>query len=130
MHANDANKIIYKELSYRITGILFNVHNELNRYAREKQYGDLLESKLREENINYEREKRLVVDGIANDQTNKADFVIEGKILLELKAKPMITKEDYNQTQRYLQVGKYKLGLIVNFRNRYLKPIRIIRIDS
>lgn len=36
-------KIIHKELSYKITGLLFKVHTELGRYCREKQYGDALE---------------------------------------------------------------------------------------
>ena len=44
-------KVLYPELSYKITGILFNVHNELGSYAREKQYGDLIEEKLKESKI-------------------------------------------------------------------------------
>ncbi len=39
-------------------------------------------------------------------------------------------KEDYYQAQRYLQASGIKLALLVNFRNRYLKPVRIIRIDT
>jgi len=47
-------KIIYPELSYKITGILFATHNELGQYAREKQYGDLLEKKFKEINEAYQ----------------------------------------------------------------------------
>ncbi|MBI2097800.1 MAG: GxxExxY protein [Candidatus Vogelbacteria bacterium] len=56
--------------------------------------------------------------------------MIEDKILLDLKAKPIVNREDYDQMQRYLQAGGYKLGLIINFRNKYLRPIRIIRFNS
>lgn len=122
-------KIIHKELSYRLTGLLFKVHTGLGRYCREKQYGDALEKLLLSEKINYEREKGLPMEGIDNKLTNKVDFIVEDKIILELKAKPLITKEDYYQTQKYLQARMLKLGLIVNFRNKYLKPIRIIRIN-
>ena len=130
-HTNETNdKIIYRELSYRLNGLFFKVHNKLDRFCREKQYGDLLESLLQEEGVKYQREKPLPIEQIENQRSNIADFLIEGKIMVDLKAKPFVTKEDYYQMQRYLQTGEYKLGLIVNFRNRYLKPIRIIRINS
>lgn len=131
MHANDTNeKVIYRELSYRINGLLFNAHNALGRFCREKQYGDAIEKLLTESNTVFEREKSLPVSLIENENTNKADFVIENSIVLELKAKPIISKDDYLQVQRYLQASKFKLGLLVNFRNKYLKPIRIIRWNS
>ena len=131
MHANDTNeKILYRDLSYRINGLLYEVHNELGRYCRERQYGDALENLLKKANIEFKREKELPIPLVKNTGTNKADFVVENSILLELKAKPIITKEDYAQIQRYLQAAKIKLGLLVNFRNKYLKPIRIIRFNS
>ena len=123
-------KIIYKELSYKITGLLFKIHTKLGRYCREKQYADAFEKLLFEEGVAFEREKEVPIEYIDNKLTNKVDFLIDGKIVLELKVKHLILKEDYYQTQRYLQAGKYNLGLIVNFRNKYLKPIRIIRINS
>ena len=46
-------KLIYPELSYEITGLCFNIHNELGRYAKEKSYGDLFEQKLKINKINY-----------------------------------------------------------------------------
>ena len=127
MHINNTNKnkkLIYPELSYLITGICFEVHNKLGRCAREKQYGDLLEGKLKEIKIPYKREFKIGKTG------NTTDFLIDNKIILELKVEPLILKGDYYQTQRYLQASNIKLALLVNFRNRYLKPIRIIKIDS
>lgn len=131
MGTNDTNqKIIYKELCYRLYGLLFELHNTLGRYCRERQYGDALQTILTENLISFTREKPIPLEDVINQYTNKADFVIEDKIVLELKSKPLVTKEDYSQMQRYLQAGGYKLGLLVNFRNKYLKPIRIIRLNS
>ena len=50
----------------------------------------------------------------------------EDKIIIDIKAKKFITKEDYYQMQRYLQTANYQLGLIVNFRSVHLKPKRVI----
>ncbi len=131
MRTNDANsKIIYRELSYQINGLLFEVHNKLGRYCREKQYGDCLETVFKAQGLNFTREKPLPLRGVENQDTNKADFVVDDKIVIELKSKPAIVREDYDQIQRYLQAGDYKLGLLVNFRNKYLKPIRVIRLNS
>ena len=123
-------EIIYKDLSYKINGLLFKVHNELGRFCKEKQYGDAFESLLKSEKISYTREESIPLELIENRNTNKTDFIIEEKIVLEFKAKPLILKDDFYQTQKYLQASGHKLGMIVNFRNKYLKPIRIIRINS
>jgi len=126
----EEEKIIHKELSYRITGLLFEVHNALGRFCREKQYGDALEDLLKKDNIIYNREKSQPIEIIDNKETNKVDFIIDNAIVVELKAKEGIVKEDYRQIQRYLQASGKKLGLLVNFNSKFLRPIRIIRIDS
>ena len=128
MHTNYTNekikKLIFPELSYAITGICFDIHNKLGRYSREKQYGDLLEDKFKEIKISYKREFIIEKTG------NIVDFLVDDKIVLELKAKAVVSREDYYQVQRYLQVSNIKLALLVNFQNRYLKPIRIVKIDT
>jgi len=128
MHTNYTNnkdsKLIYPELSYNIVGILFDVHNQLGRYAKEQQYCDLIEKILIALNIPYIREY------VFKNSGNRVDFLIDDKIILEVKAKQVITKEEYYQIQRYVQSLDKKLGLLVNFRNRYLKPKRIVRIDT
>jgi GxxExxY protein len=57
---------------------------------------------------------------------NKVDFVVEDKIVVEIKAKRVIEREDYYQVQRYLVAMNKKLGLLVNFRDKYLRPKRIL----
>ena len=110
-------------MSYTITGILFAVHNELGRFAREKQYGDLLECKLKEIGLGYAREVNI-------GGGNILDFIIDNKIVLELKATPVLNKDNYRQIQNYLQQTGLDLGILLTFRNIYVKPIRIIRINS
>ena len=120
----DTNKLIYPELSYRRNGLFFQVRNQLGRFCREKQYVDLLEELLKFEGIKYRREVKV------RDSGNIIDFVVEELIVIEIKAKPIIEKKDYYQAQRYLQATGLRLGLLVNFNCRYVKPVRVVRIDT
>ena len=127
MHTNYTNtneKLIYPELSYLLTGVCFEVHNQLGRFSREKQYCDMLEEKLKSLHVPHKREYTV------NDSGNRIDFLIDDQIVMEIKARSTVSKDDYYQIQRYLQTLNKKLGLLVNFRNRYIKPKRIIRIDT
>lgn len=119
-------KLIYPELSYKITGILFKAHNTLGRFCTERQFCDFIEDKLKENKINYIREKNIN----ENIKGDRVDFCIEDKIILECKSKKFITKEDYLAVQRYLQNSGKRLCLMVNFRNTYLRPKRIVRIEE
>lgn len=119
-------QILFKELSYTVVGIAFKVQNTLGRYATEKQYGNLFEKMLQENNIIFEREKLISKTG---DDINRADFIIDNSVIIELKAKPFIEKVDYYQVKRYLEFTNFKLGIIINFRQKYLQPKRIINSE-
>lgn len=119
--------IIYPELSYNVCGLCFYVHNKLGRYLNEKQYADALENLLKESKIKYIREKALLSSFKGEkERRNIPDFIVEDKIVIDIKAKPFITKEDYFQMRRYLISSKKKLGLIINFRQKYLYPKRVL----
>lgn len=121
MATNAEEKLLFGDLSYKINGLLFGVHNEKGRFAREKQYADLLEERLKGLQTPFVRE--LVV----GDSGNIIDFLIDNSIVLELKAKPFLPLEDYEQVQRYLHATNLRLGLLVNFRTKYLQIKRILR---
>jgi GxxExxY protein len=117
-----STKVIYPNLSYAINGILFKVHSSLGRFCKEKEYADLIETVLKEKNITYQREHLI-------NNRNRVDFIIENKIILELKNKQIVTKNDYYQIQRYLQITNIQLGLLINFRSYYLNIKRILNTN-
>ncbi len=116
--------LIYGDLTYKINGILFSAHNELGPYAREKQYGEVVKRLCKEKGLLFESEVRI------GDSQNIVDGIVEKSVLLEFKAKRILTKEDYYQTQRYLQETGLDLAILVNFRDKYIKPKRIVRIEN
>lgn len=125
MRLSTAKKeFIYGDITFKIRKVLFAVHNEIGMYAREKQYADLSEIKFKEMGLAYKREVRIGNSG------NIVDFVIEDKIVLEYKTKPFLIKDDYAQTQRYLQILNFKLGLLINFRSKYLSPRRVLNSSN
>jgi len=48
------------------------------------------------------------------------------KVIVDLKAKRIIAKDDYYQIKRYLAAYKKELGIIINFREYYSNPKRIL----
>ncbi|MDO8522468.1 MAG: GxxExxY protein [bacterium] len=123
-NGNNTDKVLYPDLSYKIVGLCFEVHNELGQYAREKQYADLLEKKLKDQNLKYNRE--LVIGGSGSI----ADFLVENKVVLELKTKRLIGRPEYRQIQNYLQQSKLDLGLLIDFSDKFLRPKRILRTTA
>ena len=127
METNATNKIIFKELSYKVCGLCFEIHNLLGRFRNEKQYADALEKLFIENGLKYQREFTIPTSFIGEHKgRNRVDFLVEDVIVLDLKAKTLITKDDYFQMQRYLVSANKKLGIIVNFRQKYLSPKRVL----
>jgi len=113
-------EFLYGELTYKINGILFEAYKELGQFAREKQYADVIEKKLKDKAINFAREITIGNSG------NVLDFLIDDKIILELKAKPFLIREHYDQIKRYLHETNLRLGILVNFRTSFLNPKRVL----
>ena len=127
MYSNTKNKIIYPELSYKIVGILFKIHTELGNRYHEKYYQRAIESELKANKIEYSKE--LSVDlKYGNEKIGKyfLDFLIEKKIILEVKTVPCFKISDYKQVSAYLNSKNIKLGILANFRTEKLTYKRTI----
>ena len=122
------SEIIYKEESYAIIGKCMEVHNELGHGFSEVVYKDALQFEFDAYNIMYQRERKYVVyyKGNLLARTYDADFVVYGKIILELKCVKALTEEHFSQCINYLKVSKCKLALLVNFARGKLEYQRIL----
>lgn len=125
------DKLLHKELSYSLRGLLFEVHNELGQFRNEKQYGDAFAQKLKEAEVEYEREAILPVS-FEGERVgrNRVDFIVEKLIVVELKHAPAISRDDYFQCERYLVSLNLDLALLINFRTRYLTIKRILNHEK
>jgi len=120
--------LLYEDLTYQIRGILYIVHNYLGRYRSEKQYCDAIEYGFKKRCLHYEREKRLSINFVGEKMgRNRVDFLIENKIILEVKVTRSLSKNVYHQCMRYLVNGDKRLLLLVNF---YPESLFIKRILS
>ena len=122
------NELIYGEEAYEIIGKCMEVHRELGHGFLEIVYKDALELLFKQNNIFYEREKeyRVLFKNIVLPHKFYADFVVFGKIILEIKAVKNITDEHIAQTINYLKVSGNRLGLLVNFGRGSLESKRIV----
>ncbi|MGZ0016324.1 GxxExxY protein [Yeosuana sp. AK3] len=120
--------LIYKEEAYTIIGLCMEVHNQLGKGFSEIVYADALEIELIDNNISYSREKKYAINYKGNVLPHKyqADFIIENKIILELKAIESLNSAHIKQTLNYLAVSQLKLGLLINFGEESLKYKRIV----
>ncbi|MBD3903959.1 GxxExxY protein [Chryseobacterium sp. Ch-15] len=120
--------VIYKEESYQIIGICMEIHNYLGHGFSEIVYKDALEIEFRKAGIFYEREKEyeVVYKEIVLPHKFYADFVINEKIILEIKGKNQIAETDLAQAINYLKVSDNKLAIIVNFGESKLNYKRIV----
>jgi len=120
-------KVIYPEESYKIVGAAFRVYNNLGYGLSEDYYQKALATELEKISLNYEREKLIDIK-YGNDRIGKyrLDFVIENKIVVELKARHNLGYPYIKQVMNYLKAGNYKLAIILYFTKDGVKYRRIL----
>ena len=119
-------KFLYKEESYIIQGVAFDIYKQFRNRHKEKIYHNSFYYGLKDKGLEAEKEKRI--DIYYNGRkvgTYTPDLVIENKIIIELKVKPKLTQDDIKQFWYYLKSSKFKVGYLINF--GALNGVQIIR---
>ena len=107
---------IYKDLTYEIIGCLYEVHKELGSVHKEVIYHKAIAVELRNKNIPFVEEQSIGVKYKGKTiGVYKPDFIIDDKVILEIKVAPSVTKAMRDQVYYYAKGTKYKLVLLANF---------------
>ena len=119
--------IIYKELSYEIVAAAMEVHRNLGPGFTENIYEEAFCRELSLAEIAFERQVAVSVY-YEDSEIGKyhLDLLVDGKVIVELKAvSQMIDSFEY-QLHAYLRATKKKLGLLFNFGKKSLEYKRIV----
>jgi len=119
-------ELLYKDLSYKINGIAFEIMNLIGSSHSEKIYADAFEELLKKYSISYQRELYYPVKVNGKLIAKRYfDFLIENKVVVELKSGIKNYQSACYQLFDYLKFSKLKLGLIIRFTNQGAKVKRI-----
>jgi len=119
----------YSELTSKIIGCAMNVHNFLGNGFQEVIYQRALQLELTSTNLDSHREVEMNIyykDYTKPIGTRRADFVVENKVLVELKALSAMEDVHLAQIINYLQAYKLEVGLLINFGAKSLQFKRVI----
>ena len=119
---------LYQDDTFKIIGILFEVHKNLGKGFSEIVYKDAIEYEFKINNISFEREKEYTVNYKETILNHKfyADFVVYDKIISEIKSCKIVSESHISQCINYLKVSNNKLALLINFNKSSLEYKRII----
>lgn len=105
------------DLTYKIRGAIFNVHNELGPGLLESAY----ESALAYELISMELRVRtqvglpVIYKGISLEVGYRIDLIVEEQVIIEIKSVELLHDVHKKQLLTYLKLADKRIGILVNF---------------
>lgn len=114
--SNPDSKLLHSELTDKIIGVYYDVYNELGHGFLESVYSNCMCIALRSEGVSVQREVPIPVYFRGSDVGQfKADLVVEGCVLVELKAVQNLDRSHEAQVMNYLRATQLQVGLLFNF---------------
>jgi len=111
------------QLTHEIIGAAIEVHRVLGPGLLESAYEECLARELTLRNIKFERQKSLpvVYKDVKLDCGYRLDFLVEGRVVLELKAVESLAPIHEAIMLTYLRLSGCQIGLLINFHTQILK---------
>ena len=111
------------DISTKIIGLAIEVHRSLGPGLLENAYKECLFYKINQSGLFVEKEKAmpLIFEEVKLDCGYRVDLLVEKKFVIEIKSVESLNEIHLAQTLTYLKLGKYKLGLLINFNEVLLK---------
>jgi GxxExxY protein len=115
--------MLFEDLTDTIIKYSMQIHSVLGPGLLESAYRECLFYKLQKEGLHVEKERPLplVFEGVNIDCGYRIDLLVENKVIIELKSVKKIENIHLAQILTYMKLGKFKVGLIINFNVLSLK---------
>jgi GxxExxY protein len=122
--------LIYPELSYKIIGCAFDVYNSLGSGHHERYYQRALAEAFSNENLKFQQQisfplkykNKIIGRGFL-------DFLVENKIIVEIKKSDKFSKSHIDQVVEYLKMSNLKLAILINFGKQGVTFRRIVNFS-
>lgn len=121
--------LLYKMLSYEIQGVAIEVRKNFGSGHKESIYQNAYAEELNSRGIQFDKEKSIRIYSPKTGRiigSYRPDFIIDNKIIVELKALDPIPRKLVDQLYDYLRNSKYELGYFINFASKKLFIKRVI----
>lgn len=119
--------LIYPELSYQLIGIAYTVSNELGHGHLEKIYQRAFAKELKVAGLNFKEQVPYPVSYKGEIiGRNYLDFLIEDKVIIELKRTAFFSKKNIDQVVNYLRVSGLQLCLLIHFTSDGVRFKRLV----
>lgn len=116
----------YSKLTEQIIGIAIKIHKQIGPGFREKYYQRAMYLELQNSKLKFEREKKIRIPyGKVTLGYHIVDFIIENKVIVEIKSMKDLTDVEIGQLTTYLKLTGCKIGLLLNFGKPTLEIKRV-----
>ena len=111
------------ELTQRIIGCAMEVHRLLGPGLLESVYEEALCHEFQLQGVPFKRQQRVPVryKGVVLPAELRLDLIVDGRVIVDLKAKQTLAPTDKPQLLTYLRLCDLRVGLIINFHVVVLK---------